>query len=84
LLCRWPSASVYRKAMWKAFIVSAALMLSSAAYAESGRIRRAPPSAAEAERIASEMAMNDSLLQKGTSWSPTAASSFSAGPLRMA
>jgi hypothetical protein len=51
--------------MWKAFVVSAALMLSSAAYAESGRIRRPPPSAAEAERIASEMAMNDSLLQKG-------------------
>jgi len=53
--------------MWKAFVVSAALMLSSAAFAqESGRIiRRPPPSAAEADRIASEMAMNDSLLQKG-------------------
>jgi hypothetical protein len=52
--------------MWKAFVISAALMLSSAAYAqESSRIRRPPPSAAEAERIASEMAMNDSLLQKG-------------------
>jgi hypothetical protein len=52
--------------MWKAFVVSAALMLSSATYAqESGRISRPPPSAAEAERIASEMAMNDSLLQKG-------------------
>jgi hypothetical protein len=52
--------------MWKAFAVSAALILSSAADAqESGRIRRPPPSAAEAERIASEMAMNDGLLQKG-------------------
>ncbi len=52
--------------MWKACVVSAALILSSAAYAqESGRIRRQPPSAAEADRIASEMAMNDSLLQKG-------------------
>ena len=33
--------------------------------AETGRIRRPPPSVAEAERIASEMAMNDSLLQRG-------------------
>jgi hypothetical protein len=33
--------------------------------AETGRIRRSPPSVAEAERIASEMAMNDSLLQRG-------------------
>src|SRR2546427_7964956 len=50
--------------MWKAFVISAALMLSSAAYAqESGRIMR--PSATEAERIASDMAMNDGLLQKG-------------------
>jgi hypothetical protein len=32
---------------------------------ETGRIQRKPPDAAEAERIASEMAMNDSLLQKG-------------------
>lgn len=29
------------------------------------RIRRPPPSAAEADRIASDTAMNDSLLQKG-------------------
>ena len=33
--------------------------------AETGRIKRKPPDAAEAERIASEIAMNDSLLQKG-------------------
>jgi hypothetical protein len=32
---------------------------------ETGRIKRKPPDAAEAERIASETAMNDSLLQKG-------------------
>jgi hypothetical protein len=30
-----------------------------------GRIKRKPPSAMEAERIASDMAMNDSLLRKG-------------------
>jgi hypothetical protein len=52
--------------MWKAFILSAPVVLSAAAYAqESGRIRRPPPSAAEAARIASDMAMNDTLLQKG-------------------
>ena len=33
--------------------------------AETGRIKRKPPDAAELERIASETAMNDSLLQKG-------------------
>jgi hypothetical protein len=32
---------------------------------EHGRIKRKPPSALEAQRIASDMAMNDSLLQKG-------------------
>ena len=32
---------------------------------ETGRIQRKAPDAAEAERIASETAMNDSLLQKG-------------------
>jgi hypothetical protein len=32
---------------------------------EHGRIKRKPPNAVEAERIASDMAMNDSLLQKG-------------------
>ncbi|MEH2526228.1 hypothetical protein V1288_004137 [Bradyrhizobium sp. AZCC 2176] len=52
--------------MWKAFALPIVLALSAAAQAqESGRIRRPPPSAAEADRIASEMAMNDSLLQKG-------------------
>ncbi len=52
--------------MWKAFALPVALVLSAVAEAqESGRIRRPPPSAAEADRIASEMAMNDSLLQKG-------------------
>jgi len=52
--------------MWKPFVIPAALLLSTAAAAqESGRIRRPPPSAAEAARIASDIAMNDSLLQKG-------------------
>ncbi|ANW00447.1 hypothetical protein [Bradyrhizobium icense] len=52
--------------MWKAFIVPAVFTLSAAADAqESGRIRRPPPSAAEAARIASDMAMNDTLLQRG-------------------
>jgi hypothetical protein len=52
--------------MWKPFVVPAALLLSTTALAqENGRIRRPPPSAAEAARIASEMAMNDTLLQKG-------------------
>jgi hypothetical protein len=53
-------------AMLNAFLLSAALLLNAAAYAqESGRIKRPPPSVAEAERLASEMAMNDSLLQRG-------------------
>jgi len=52
--------------MWKPFVIPAALLLSTAALAqESGRVRRPPPSAAEAARIASDIAMNDSLLQKG-------------------
>jgi hypothetical protein len=43
------------------------MMFASAAPAEehAGRIKRKPPSAAEAERIASDMAMDDSLLRKG-------------------
>ena len=32
---------------------------------ETGRIKRKPPDATEVDRIASETAMNDSLLQKG-------------------
>ena len=32
---------------------------------EHGRIKRKPPTAAEAERAASEQSMNDSLLRKG-------------------
>ena len=35
------------------------------ALAETGRIKRKPPTDLEAERIASEMAMSDGLLQKG-------------------
>jgi hypothetical protein len=32
---------------------------------ESGRIKKKPPTAAEAERIASEQALNDGILQQG-------------------
>jgi hypothetical protein len=42
------------------------LLLAVAASAqEHGRIKRKPPTNLEAERIASEMAMNDNLLQRG-------------------
>jgi len=52
------------------FLHSIALMAvviaSGTAHApETGRIKRKAPDAIEAERIASEMIMNDSLLQKG-------------------
>jgi len=52
------------------FLLAAALVASVIASgiadaAETGRNKRKPPDAAEAERIASEIAMNDSLLQKG-------------------
>ena len=49
-------------------ILGAALVVSAAAAAaeeKTGRIKRKPPTAIEAERIASDMAMNDSLLRKG-------------------
>ncbi|SDJ65376.1 MULTISPECIES: hypothetical protein [Bradyrhizobium] len=39
--------------------------LNVAVSAETGRIKRNPPDAAEAERIASDIAMNDGLLRKG-------------------
>jgi hypothetical protein len=53
--------------MWKALpLVLSAICLNDAACAgEYVRIKRPPPSALEAARIASEMVMNDSLLQKG-------------------
>jgi hypothetical protein len=41
------------------------LMLLPCCGASAERIRKPPPTPAEAERIASEMAVNDSLLQKG-------------------
>jgi hypothetical protein len=46
-------------------IVSALSVALAASAQEHGRIKRKPPSAIEAERIASEMAMNDGLLRKG-------------------
>ena len=52
--------------MWKVVFLLFVLISSAAAHAdERGRVRRPPPSAAEADRIASEMAMNDGLLQIG-------------------
>ena len=55
-----------RKAMWKAFFLLCAFIPATTAHAEErGRIRRPPPSQAEAERLASEMALNDSLLERG-------------------
>jgi hypothetical protein len=41
------------------------LLVAAASAQDHGRIKRKPPSVAETERIASEMALNDSLLQKG-------------------
>lgn len=46
-------------------LVSCVVASAAGIAGETGRIKRKPPDAAEAERIASEMAMNDSLLQKG-------------------
>ncbi|QHO78408.1 hypothetical protein ACH79_43325 [Bradyrhizobium sp. CCBAU 051011] len=52
--------------MRKCLLALLALTLGAEAFAQDhGRIKRPPPSPAEAERIASEMAMNDTLLQKG-------------------
>jgi hypothetical protein len=46
-------------------IISITISGTTASAQEHGRIKRKPLSAVEAERIASDMAMNDSLLQKG-------------------
>ena len=46
-------------------LIAAVTTSGIAAAAETGRIKRKPPDATEAERIASETVMNDSLLQKG-------------------
>jgi hypothetical protein len=48
-----------------AVILSAVLSVGTASAQEHGRIKRKPPTAREAERLASDMAMNDSLLRKG-------------------
>jgi hypothetical protein len=42
-----------------------AFAASAVAQESSGRIKRKPPSATEEEQIASDIAMNDSLLRKG-------------------
>jgi hypothetical protein len=50
----------------KFLIVISIATAGTAAFAqEHGRIKRPPPNALEADRIASDMAMNDSLLRKG-------------------
>jgi hypothetical protein len=46
-------------------IISMATGVTGAFAQEHGRIKRPPPSVLEADRIASDMAMNDSLLRKG-------------------
>lgn len=46
-------------------LIAAVTASGLAAAAETGRIKRKPPDAAEAERIASEIIMNDSLLKEG-------------------
>jgi hypothetical protein len=46
-------------------VLSIAISATAASAQEHGRIKRKPPSEAEAERIASDMAMNDSLLRRG-------------------
>ena len=46
-------------------LVSSVMAPDVAVSSETGRIRRKPPDPAEIERIASETAMNDSLLRKG-------------------
>jgi hypothetical protein len=50
---------------FKCLLVLLLLPPASGASAETGRITRKPPSATEADHIASDMAMNDSLLRKG-------------------
>jgi hypothetical protein len=47
------------------FVMTMVILTGGAAAQEHGRIKRKPPTAIEAERIASDMVMNDSLLRKG-------------------
>jgi hypothetical protein len=49
------------------FVVAITIIISGGAASaqDHGRIKRKPPTAIEAERIASDMAMSDSLLRKG-------------------
>src|SRR5258707_14497194 len=62
-ICRY-SMSRNKRLLAAAVMVSVTVM-GGAVSAETGRIKRKPPDIAEAERIASELVMNDSLLQKG-------------------
>ena len=50
-----------------ALLLTTTMMISGGAASahEHGRIKRKPPTAIEADRIASDMAMSDSLLRKG-------------------
>ena len=47
------------------FIITGLISASAAPAQEHGRIKRKPPSAEEAERLASDIALNDSLLRRG-------------------
>jgi hypothetical protein len=48
-----------------AVIVLCSALMGTSSAQEHGRLKRKPPSSSEADRIASELVMNDSLLQKG-------------------
>jgi hypothetical protein len=59
-------ASVQPMKRIAALLLVTLLLPTVTAFAEDqGRIKRKPPTPGEAERIASDMAMNDSILQKG-------------------
>jgi hypothetical protein len=54
-----------KKRLLSIAVTISVIAMGGAVSAETGRIKRKPPDIAEAERIASELVMNDSLLQKG-------------------
>jgi hypothetical protein len=54
-----------KKRLLSIAVTISVIAMGGAVSAETGRIKLKPPDIAEAERIASELVMNDSLLQKG-------------------
>jgi hypothetical protein len=54
-----------RKMRVFAVIVLCLVLMGTSRAQEHGRLKRKPPNSSEADRIASELVMNDSLLQKG-------------------